>query len=166
MLNHVKLKKSRKNIQNGDIFIIKLDTEDFIIGRVLKGNIQESHDMINGTNLVVFFRETEKEIPDLERLSKKINEEKSKSFFVVPKGFWSKGIFKTVGNINLLEIEQKEIENYLFSYNNYGEKVINIHNQEIIEEEIKNRKIMPLGGYSIGFILSCLEKDLILKKTS
>lgn len=161
MVKYVKLEKSRKRIKDGDVFIIKVDTGDYILGRVLSSNITSDSEKLNGNHLIVFYKKTEQYIEEID-LSEKIEGSKSESFFIVPNGFWTKGIFQNIGNIPLSKKEKDSIGTYIFSYTNYKHEVINIniYNQVIQDKILSQDKTGSLGGPSIGYILACLKKDI------
>lgn len=156
-MEYVQMKKSRKKINNGDIFLLKKSETEIFYGRILCSNIVSEINSLNGKVLITFYKKTYKEsILEIESLSK---EKYIESFFLVTKTFWAQGIFETMGQLPLSNEEELDLENYYFYYNYFGRKIINIYNQEFFEKETQNRKIESIGFPSIGYIFKVLEKE-------
>lgn len=97
------LKRTRKGIETGDVFVLSLDGIQYFYGKVLEANIKHlnSEEWFNGCHLIFIFKEK----------SKQKNLEGFRGNYdnlligprIVTSQYWSRGWFEKVGNVPLTE---------------------------------------------------------------
>lgn len=101
------IKRSRKAVQTGDVFVIQPKEGLYIYGKVLNANIEQpldEHKQFEGSHVIVISRIKSDKI---EMLNKDIDYSKllTKPQIVI-KGCWTQGYFYTVGNQPLNDLEE------------------------------------------------------------
>lgn len=121
----IAMRKSLKNPQEGDVFVLQPMKDTFYFGKVIQTNVQSTDSFINGMVLIYIYEcwSFEKKVPQgLE----------SKKFLIAPMVVnyqpWRKGYFETIGNIGVLPNE-KNIE-FAF-WNVLKDKYVDISGKEV-----------------------------------
>lgn len=140
----ISMKKSTKQPQEGDVFVLQPIRDMFYYGKVIQTNLRSVDSFINGMTLIYIYKyySSNKEIPnDLEK------EELLIAPVIVNHQPWRKGYFETVGNIGVSEREK----NIDFSFwDILKEKYVDINGQAIVlDSKPKYRSIYGLGSYGV-----------------
>lgn len=150
-IDNLPLKKSRKKLNEGDVFAMKIYEDFHILGQVIKTNIN-SYD--RGVDcLIVFYKIKSKElsIPDkittLDNIGLLVDRP-----FLVNKTLWASGIFQNIDNISI----PKEIGSFYF-YSLMKNGVVD-ESGNLAYEYSDEKKFTDYGITSLGGILNSIRK--------
>lgn len=100
MIEFKQMKKTRKKLINGDIFVVKIEEQKFLVGQVVISELKSSSELLHGATVVHIFN---KVINNLEE----IPHFETKDLIIPPqiinKLGWARGYFLTVENRSLNE---------------------------------------------------------------
>ncbi len=136
------IRRTRKTLTPGDIFVMQLPDSTYLFGRVMDADIQDPHRTPwRGTNLLYIYdyRSATKE-PDLSQLTP--------DRLLIPPQFcnklgWSRGYFETVAHEPLMPSDWLEQVSY---WDTFREKFIG-QNSEILPGKVEPCGIWAMGNY-------------------
>jgi len=152
------VKKTKKELFEGDVFVLSPRENIFFYGKILKVNINNigKDTFVHGKNVVFIFKNktTKPTIDDFKPDYSNLLIRPT----IVDNSYWNKGLFYTVGNVGISEIE-KNLD--------YGFYKIGINSNWYCKEDgtILENKPHIVGVFGIATmtgIASQIEKELII----
>jgi len=138
----ISMKKSSKNPQEGDVFVLQPTKGMFYFGKVIQTNLKSTDSFINGMTLIYIYKycSINKELPlELEK------EEFLIAPTIVNNQPWLKGYFETIGNVQVSENE-RTVE-FAF-WDVLKEEYVDISGQTITQKP-QYWSVYGLGSYGV-----------------
>lgn len=103
------LKKSRKEIKDGDVFVLSPKEGLYFYGKVIMANIKHPNDdWMNGCHVIFLFK-CKSKTKDLKNFKPDYHNLLLLGPEIVEGGYWRRGYFENIGNIPLTE-EEKNLD--------------------------------------------------------
>ena len=138
----VSMQASKKNPNEGDVFIVQPKKGIYFYGKVIKTNIQSINPFFNKMNLIYLYKESSQEVKMLDYMNS--NQLLIPPVVVNNQG-WLKGYFMTIGNIAVTDEEYSVDFGFWSTVRN---KYFDLSGNEL-KKEPKYHSIFGLGSYGV-----------------
>lgn len=151
----IRIKRSRKQLKDGDIFVIQPKPSVYYYGKVIKANMTNDNINMDGMNIIYIYNQSTDEIvmPEYLDPNKLLIQPE-----IVNRTGWTSGYFYTIGN---MEVTQEELNfDCGFCQNRVGMPFVDLEGKRL-NHIPKYRSVCAIGGYGIIAIMvkDALEKE-------